>query len=166
MKEGAEPPQDGQRITMRERRRTLYECAAMPLPILYNHNPFPPLLSSMDKGSLHDITKWERRREKQCHKNTLCRCGALANTMPITEGSPLDANVTRCPLPPSPSQPRPNHTLGFFLEDKAIGSWQWPLTSALRNNLELDLERQWNLKQLDPRTAAPRSTSAFCAWHL
>lgn len=57
MKEATEPPQDGQRITLRERRRTLYECAATPLPILYNQNPFPPLLSSMDKGSLHDITK-------------------------------------------------------------------------------------------------------------
>lgn len=57
MKDATEPPQDGQRITLRQRRRTLCECAATPLPILYNHNPFPPLLSSMDKGSLHDITK-------------------------------------------------------------------------------------------------------------
>lgn len=109
-----------------------YRYAAKPLPILDNHNPFPLLLSSMEKAHAM-ISPNERERGRNTGVKAVCRCVALTNTMPIREGSPPETNMTSPPprARPHPNPPRPNHTLGFLLDDTAIGLWRRPLTSPL-----------------------------------
>lgn len=74
--------------------KSVLPCRCPSFIIIIHFNRYcPPWIKAHSMTSPNEREGWRN----SAIKKTVCRCGALANTMPITEGSPLDANMTRCP---------------------------------------------------------------------
>lgn len=80
--------------------------------IIHFHCCCPPWIKAHSMTSPN-----ERERGRKCHKKQCVSVG-LSPT-PLLKVPPLTPSWLD--VPPHPSPPRPNHTLGFFLDDKAHG---------------------------------------------